>query len=596
MWLRLDNWNYILEKDIWYLVIIIVPFSIIVFWWLGLYRIVLRYFSQNSINTIALSIIISSIMIFVFSQFLNLLIPRSVPGIYFFISFILIIGSRFLIREFFLIGIKDYRLPVVIYGAGNAGIQLLSALRESREYIPIFFFDDNPVLNGTEINGLIVYSFNKSHLLASNHIKTVLLAMPSISISERKSIVEKLEKFSVKIKLMPVMSDIINGKTKINNLKNITIEEILEREIIPPIEELMTPDIKNRNVLVTGAGGSIGSELCKEIIKNGPKTLILLDSSEFALYQINSELNQEIENNSLKIKLIPLLGLIQNKELLKRIFSYFNVNTLYHAAAYKHVPLLEQNVIEGIRNNTIGTKTLIEAAIKAKINKFVLISTDKAVRPTNFMGASKRLSELICQSFAKRNSPTIISIVRFGNVMGSSGSVIPLFKKQIEIGGPVTVTHKNIQRYFMTIKEAAQLVIQAGAMGNGGDVFLLDMGKPVKIIDLAVKMIRLYGLKPYLLGENSNSSGDIEIKITSIRPGEKLYEELLIDKNSIKTSHPRIMSAKENSLNRITLDNILMKIEIACKKNDVKSLVKVLKNSPIYFKTIPKINDVMYSK
>lgn len=393
---------------------------------------------------------------------------------------------------------------------------------------------------------------------------------------------------------MPGMKDLIEGKAEISKLQNASIEELLGRDPVPPDPALLERNIRNKVVLVSGAGGSIGSELCRQILSSRPRQLIMLDVSEYALYRIEIELKTRIEHQNIEVGLIPIVCSVQNREHIATILKSFRVNTLYHAAAYKHVLLVELNVVEGLRNNIFGTQIIAECAISAGVEAFILISTDKAVRPTNFMGASKRMAELICQALAKTQSTTIFSMVRFGNVLGSSGSVIPLFNAQIESGGPITVTHREVTRYFMTIPEAAQLVIQAGSLAKGGDVFLLDMGEPIKIIDLAVKMARLQGMTPYLENAGPNPAGDIEIRITGLRPGEKLFEELLIGENSASTEHSRIMTADELSLEYTALKQILEAMSAACMNYDIPKIHGLLTSAPIGFVSNGEINDVVW--
>ncbi len=405
-----------------------------------------------------------------------------------------------------------------------------------------------------------------------------------------KKIIEKLQKEHCEILTIPSFNDLVEGKAQINSLKRVSINDLLGREQINPLQDLLCKNIKNKNVLITGAGGSIGSELCRQIITQSPAHMILFELTEYCLYSIEKELQRINLERNLSISIVPILGDIKDSDKINKIISKFNINTIYHAAAYKHVPLVEMNTAEGVNNNIFGTFSLAKAAINQKVDKFVLISTDKAVRPTNTMGATKRFAELILQAFAKENSHTKFSMVRFGNVLGSSGSVVPLFEKQIKSGGPITLTHKDITRYFMTIPEAAQLVIQAGAMGNNGDVFVLDMGESVKIYDLARKMINLSGLT---IKDETNPHGDIEIRITGLRPGEKLYEELLIGDNISSTNHPRIMTANEAFLTWDKLNPLLNSLKICCENYDFESIRKILVDSPIEFHPKDNIYDLL---
>ena len=486
--------------------------------------------------------------------------PRSVIIINWFSAVLAITGIRMTVK-WLIITIESNKninkKNVLIYGAGSAGRQLLNALSHSDEYCPVGLLDDSTEIQNQTINSLEVFSPNSlDKIIKNNNILEIFIAMPELSRSQRKSILKFLSGFSVLVKSLPSLSQLAEGNVKIDDLQVVNIKDLLGRNSIEPNISLLKINITNKIVLVTGAGGSIGSELCRQIILIKPKILILFEQNEFALYKLEMEL---IDSTS-KVKIIPLLGSVGDFSRLNNIFNHFKIETIYHAAAYKHVPLVEFNQSEGVLNNIFGTLTLVKAAIRSKVKTFVLISTDKAVRPTNTMGATKRIAELIVQGFAKQTKGTCFTMVRFGNVLDSSGSVIPLFKKQIKNGGPVTVTDKNIVRYFMTISEAVELVIQAGAMAKGGDLFVLDMGEPIKINELALKMIRLSGLK--LLDKN-NPNGDIEIIYSGLRPGEKLYEELLTSENTFETSHPLIMRAEEEMMEWKKLEPLLNELKSA---------------------------------
>ena len=450
-------------------------------------------------------------------------------------------------------------------------------------------------LHGTYLLGNKIFSPNDiSKLVRKYHIKIILLAIPSASRGERKSIIDSLIPLKIKVRTIPDMEEILQGHAKIDELREVKIEDLLGREPVLPNKELLQKNIFDKTVMVTGAGGSIGSELCRQIILNKPNTLILFELSEFSLYSIHQELVEIVKRNSFSTKIYPMLGNVQDIERLDCVLDHFNVDTIYHAAAYKHVPLVEYNIIEGIRNNIFGTYNVARCAAEYNVKSFVLISTDKAVRPTNTMGASKRMAELCLQALSDqlKNSQTCFSMVRFGNVLGSSGSVIPLFRKQILKGGPITVTHPDIIRYFMTIPEAAQLVIQAGAMAKGGDVFILDMGEPVRIVDLAKNLIQLSGLS---VKDENSLKGDIEITYTGLRPGEKLYEELLIAGDNVqKTEHSRIMTAEEHYLPFDQLSSVLVQLEQACKNGDYMSIREILLNAPTGFNPTTEIVDVLY--
>jgi len=472
-------------------------------------------------------------------------------------------ASRFIARTWLLnAGMSENAIPVCIYGGGKAGALLAGALRSGGEYVCVAFVDDNKHIQGSTIAGIKVYSpADLDNLAPKREIKQIFLALPSISKTRQKQILDQLEHLKLKIKVTPSIQSLVNGELRVQDIRDVEIEDLLGRDQVAPDARLLATCITNKHVMVTGAGGSIGSELCRQIVRQKPRKLILLDMSEYALYAIEQELSVLRSQLSLDLEILPFLGSVLDAAKLDKIFSAFPIDTLYHAAAYKHVPLVEHNPIEGIRNNVFGTLTVAQAAIRAKVKNFVLISTDKAVRPTNVMGTTKRMAELILQACARKQHMTRFCMVRFGNVLGSSGSVVPLFRKQIMEGGPITLTHPEITRYFMTIPEAAQLVLQAGAMGEGGDVFVLDMGEPVKIVDLARRMVHLSGLE---VKSETTPDGTIEIQHVGLRPGEKLFEELLIGDNVEGTTHPLIMRAQENEIPWDVLNNFLQELETAC--------------------------------
>lgn len=491
----------------------------------------------------------------------------------------------------------DHLPRSVIYGAGDAGRQLCAAIRSSAQSNVVAFLDDNKKLHGLFLEGIKIRDPEElSELIKKYDVKTVYLAIPSASITRRKEIIEKLSGLKVRVHTLPALSDIANGKIGLSSLREVSIEELLGREPVKPIPELIEKNIRDKVVLVTGAGGSIGSELCRQIVKAQPKTLLLVERSEFQLYSIHQELTEK--SRAKPIEIVPLLADVQNYKRLVEIMHAWKVQTVYHAAAYKHVPMVEHNPLEGIRNNVFGTWNCAKAAKDCGVDVFTLISTDKAVRPTNVMGASKRLCELVLQAMAKENDDkglqvgtdghTLFTMVRFGNVLGSSGSVVPRFRKQIMDGGPVTLTHKDIIRYFMTIPEASQLVIQASALAKGGDVFLLDMGDPVKIADLARRMIELSG---YSIKDDDNPDGDIAIEITGLRPGEKLYEELLIQNNPIGTAHPRIYRANERMIAPEILYANLNNLRVAMDELDRFKVLEIIKNCVVEFDNNQTISD-----
>ncbi|EOK0916660.1 polysaccharide biosynthesis protein, partial [Shigella sonnei] len=538
-WLRLDEQTAFLSAPMWFAAAILTIFTVFIFIRIGLYRAVLRYVSAKIMLLIPVGILASTLSLVVISYSLSIMLPRTVVGIYFLVLLLLTSGSRLLFRMILNYGVKG-SAPVLIYGAGESGRQLLPALMQAKEYFPVAFVDDNPRLHKAVIHGVTVYPSDKlSYLVDRYGIKKILLAMPSVSKSQRQKVITRLEHLPCEVLSIPGMVDLVEGRAQISNLKKVSIDDLLGRDPVAPDAKLMAENITGKAVMVTGAGGSIGSELCRQIVRYKPAKLVLFELSEYALYAIEKELSALCDKEVLNVPVIPLLGSVQRQNRLQMVMKSFGIQTVYHAAAYKHVPLVEHNVVEGVRNNVFGTLYCAESAIESGVETFVLISTDKAVRPTNTMGTTKRLAELVLQALSARQSQTRFCMVRFGNVLGSSGSVVPLFEKQIAQGGPVTLTHRDIIRYFMTIPEASQLVIQAGAMGHGGDVFVLDMGDPVKIYDLAKRMIRLSGLS---VRDDKNPDGDIAIEVTGLRPGEKLYEELLIGDSVQGTSHPRIMT------------------------------------------------------
>ncbi|MDH1518915.1 polysaccharide biosynthesis protein [Acinetobacter johnsonii] len=555
--------------DAWY--IYVGMFGIAIFALLGIYRAIVRSFNEDYLLRILIGTFIQIVALYTIKKLNVAFIPMSIPLMYGFMLFSYMWWSRAVIRYATLktFAKKQSRKRVAIYGAGLAGQQIAAALNRSDDYLPVCFIDDKRSLQGQSLSGLKIYSPKKAQAkLGKFGIEEVLLAMPSVGRARKKEIIESFDTADVKIMELPGVTQLVDGKVKVSDIREVDIIDLLGRDPVPPKPELLEKNIKNKVVMVTGAGGSIGSELCRQIVKHQPKMLVLFEMSEFALYSIDRELQAS------DIQIIPVLGSVTNQQKLERIIQEYKVQTIYHAAAYKHVPLVEANPFEGIYNTSIGTQRSVDAAVNQNVETFVLISTDKAVRPTNVMGASKRMAELYCQGLAATKPQTQISIVRFGNVLGSSGSVVPLFKKQIEKGGPVTVTHPEVTRYFMTIPEAAQLVIQAGAMGTGGDVFLLDMGEPVKIVDLAKQMIRLSGFRTI----DGNGIGDIEVQFTGLRSGEKLYEELLIDADNVeKTEHERILKSYEKFYEYLEVSEIFTQLKHYRHDDDLNELFKILK-------------------
>lgn len=595
-WTRLGGIVAFDNTEIWMTLLCTILITLFTFIKLGLYRAVLRYISFKSLAMVAGGAFVSAVSLIFFSFFIGSDIPRTVPIIYFSYVFLLCGSARMLIRYYVSLILDKDNESVLIYGAGTTGRQLAVLLKHAYRYRIRGFIDDNVKLHGTYLLGNKIYSSNDiSNLVKKYHIKVILLAIPSASRCERKAIIDSLIPLKIKVQTIPDMEEILQGNAKIDEFREVKIEDLLGREPVLPNQELLQKNILNKTVMVTGAGGSIGSELCRQIILNEPNALILFELSEFSLYSIHQELLEIVKKNNItNTKIYPVLGNVQDIERVDRVLSHFNIDTIYHAAAYKHVPLVEYNMIEGIQNNVFGTYNVARCAAEHGVKSFVLISTDKAVRPTNVMGASKRMAELCLQALSEqlKDSQTCFSIVRFGNVLGSSGSVIPLFRKQILKGGPITITHPDIIRYFMTIPEATQLVIQVGAMAKGGDVFILDMGEPVKIVDLAKNLIQLSGLS---VKDENNPKGDIEITYTGLRPGEKLYEELLIGGDNVrKTAHPRIMTAEEVYLPFEQLSEVLSELENSCKDANYMAIRQTLLNAPTDFNPTTEIVDVLY--
>lgn len=588
MLVRLDTSSIFSNQQYWLLLLSLIPFSLAINVKLGLYRAVIRFISSKAITSIGFAVFLSTLSLILLSFYLHISVPRTVPVVFAAFLIILIGGSRFFVRSVLAHNPNKSKEKVIIYGAGSSGRQLAQSLIQGSEYCPIAFIDDDKKIQKNTIQGIGVFSKGEiSNLINKHSVKRILLAMPRESKKHIASILNRLESLPVEILSIPGSADLVSGKAKIDELQQVSINDLLGRDSVTPNKELLQANIINKVVMITGAGGSIGSELCRQILAQRPKKIVLMELSEFALYSINGELQKLSNQLDYELTIVPLLGSVQHKTRLLTIMRTFGVQTIYHAAAYKHVPVVEHNVIEGVRNNIFGTLFVAEAAIEAKVETFVLISTDKAVRPTNVMGTTKRMAELVLQALADKTKQakgkTRFCMVRFGNVLGSSGSVVPLFREQIKNGGPITVTHPDIIRYFMTIPEASQLVIQAGAMGKGGDVFVLDMGDPVKIADLAAKMIHLSGMTVI---NDMNPEGDIAIEYTGLRPGEKLFEELLIGEDITQTDHRRIMSAHETWLSWPELESILIKLDEACHQFDHEEIRRLLLRAPTGF--VPK--------
>lgn len=599
LWTRLGDVTLLNDGDSLLLMGLTVISTVLIFTKVGLYRAILRYLTFQALFVVTAGAILSAISLAVFAYYLQEPIPRTVPIIYGAYLALLCGGSRLVVRNLVATTSpsKDSHQEVLIYGAGSGGRQLAVALRASENYRIRAFIDDDSTLTNTVILGLPVVGLDKTQALIDKYdVSKILLAIPSASRARRKQVLDLLAPLPVEIQTVPDMADIVSGKAKIDELTDVPIEDLLGRDAVTPQQVLMEANIKGKVVMVTGAGGSIGSELCRQILRQQPKTLVLFEVSEFGLYQIDRELSLVKEAKGYDVEIVPLLGSVQRSHRLLTSMKSFGVQTVYHAAAYKHVPLVEYNVVEGVRNNVYGTYYTAKAAIEAGVESFVLISTDKAVRPTNVMGTTKRMAELGLQALAQQENQkengTRFCMVRFGNVLGSSGSVIPLFKKQIKAGGPLTVTHPEITRFFMTIPEAAQLVIQAGAMGKGGDVFVLDMGESVKITDLAENLIKLSGLS---VKNDENQHGDIEIQFSGLRPGEKLYEELLIGDNVARTAHERIMTAQEVFLPIDEYDTLLESLDFACHNLEHETIRQLLLDAPTGFTPTDGIGDLVWN-
>jgi FlaA1/EpsC-like NDP-sugar epimerase len=589
----------------------------------GMYRAVMRYFGNDAliaiIKAVTLSSLILGVVVYWYSNHQNV-VPRSIIFNYWWLSLIMIGGLRLAMRQYFMgdwfsaaqhvpFTSRDDGLPkVAIYGAGAAGNQLVTALRMGRVMRPVAFIDDDSGIADRVISGLQVYAPKHIQQMIDNTgAQEILLAIPSSNRGRRREILGFLEGFPLHVRSVPGFMDLASGRVKVDDIQEVDIADLLGRDAVPAQADLLEHCITGQSVLVTGAGGSIGSELCRQILTLRPTTLLLFEHSEFNLYSILSELEQRIARESLSIRLLPILGSVRNPDKLLDVMKTWRVDTVYHAAAYKHVPMVEHNIAEGVLNNVIGTLNTAQAALQAGVANFVLISTDKAVRPTNVMGSTKRLAELTLQALSRELAPVLFgdtsnvsrvnktrfTMVRFGNVLGSSGSVIPLFHKQIKSGGPLTVTHPKITRYFMTIPEAAQLVIQAGSMGLGGDVFVLDMGEPVKIVELAEKMIHLSGLS---VRSEKNLHGDIAIEFTGLRPGEKLYEELLIGDNVAATQHPMIMTANEDHLSWDLLKGKLSELLAAVDQDDYTRVRQLLRDTVSGYTPDGEIVDWIYQQ
>jgi FlaA1/EpsC-like NDP-sugar epimerase len=568
--------------------------SVPVFIRLGLYRAVLRYMGPKAMIAVLVGVGVSVALLLSVNAFLlEETVPVAALVIYLALALLYVGGSRLVMR-----GLMNFRRlganRVVVYGAGAAGAQVVSALSISGRYYPVAFIDDSRGLQGSLVNGIEVFAPSwLPRLIRDEGVDTVLLALPSLSRRRRQEILHSLEPLSIHVQTVPDISDIVTGRATVEDIRDVDVHDLLERDPVPPNEQLLDACIRGKVVMVTGAGGSIGAELCRQIVRLSPAKLVLFEMSELALYNIDRELRQMLEQRSIGVEVVSLLGNAHHRRRLREILQTYGVQTVYHAAAYKHMPIVEQNVVEGVHNNLFSTWFAAEAALESEVETFVLISTDKAVNPTNVMGATKRLAEVVLQGLQQRGSATRFCMVRFGNVLESSGSVVPLFREQIRRGGPVTVTHPEVTRYFMTIPEATQLVLQASAMAKGGDVFVLDMGKPVKIRDLATQMIRLMG---FTVRDAEHPEGDIEIVYTGLRPAEKLFEELLIGNNVTGTEHPMILRAVEHHLPWVAVQQLLEDLLEAIDASDCERARDLLMKGVVEYKPSGEIQDQVWQR
>jgi FlaA1/EpsC-like NDP-sugar epimerase len=570
--------------------------ALVIFACLGLYRAVIRFMGLHAMATVVAGVAASVVALAAYDRLARPVhVAPSVFAIYAALALVYLAGSRFIVRYLVYFGRNGSAAKfVAIYGAGDAGARLSSVLLGGPDFQPVAFIDDKRSLHGSRINGIRVYGRDSLPQLIRDHdIERVLLAIPSSSMRRKQEILRVLEPLGIHVQSMPDLSDIISGVAHIDELRDVDVADLLGRDAVPPDPRLFASCIRGKSVMVTGAGGSIGAELCRQIVRLGPRRLVLFEMSELALYTIEGELSEYVAREHQTIEIIPLLGSAHHRHRVREVLATYGIQTLYHAAAYKHVPIVEHNVVEGIHNNVISTWYTAEAARETGVETFVLVSTDKAVNPVNVMGATKRLAELVLQALQERTTGTRFCMVRFGNVLASSGSVVPLFKKQIREGGPVTVTHPDVIRYFMTIPEAAQLVIQAGAMAKGGDVFVLNMGRPILIDDLARRMINLMGLT---VRDAKNPDGDIEIRYTGLRTAEKLFEELLIGSNITGTDHPMIMRAMEHSVPWDRMQQLLNELLIALASFDCRRSVSLLCEAVAEYRQTHSIRDFVWAQ
>ena len=562
--------------------------------YLGFYHSIVRYLGMGLLIAGARVAAGSAIALALIAWYSGLTTqPARLAVVYGAFCFLYLVGSRYT-AQYYLVRRASDKDNVIIYGAGDAGARVVQAMHGNHSFTPVAFIDDDPAMQGKRINGLPVRPSASLEVLINKYdVSKVLLAFPSATRRRRREIIAGLEELSVHVQTVPDFDDLISGKARVDDIRDVDVVDLLSRPPVTPDDTLTQATLLDKSVMVTGAGGSIGSELCRQILRVGPRTLVLFELSEAALYTIDKELRALAKKLGIECQIVPLLGSVQDVDRVREVMQHFSVHTVYHAAAYKHVPMVEQNIVEGVCNNVLGTLRTAQAAIQSRVKTFVLVSTDKAVSPTSVMGASKRFAELVLQAFQDTTEITRFAMVRFGNVLESSGSVVPLFREQIRAGGPVTVTHPEIIRYFMTIPEAAQLVVQAGGMARGGEVFVLDMGQPVKIRDLAMRMIRLMGLT---VRDDDNPHGDIEINYTGLRPAEKLYEELLIGENASGTAHPRIMQASEDYLSREELNPLLDELQHAAAQLDRVHMRDILRRAVREYHPTNGIDDLLWEE
>lgn len=593
-----DPWPDGIEH-LWWLFIAVAAVGVPILAWFGLYREVTRHAGPRMVVQAAQGVGVTALAVAAMILLSRDWAPRSLPIIFFLVALGLVTGSRSLARHAFRSAIGGERQPAIVWGAGLPGARLVQSLVAGHAYRPVAVIDDDRRQHGSRIRGVPVRpSRELESIVAARGVTHVFLALPDADRAERRRILERVTRLPVVVRSVAPIDEVLAGRATWDETREVPIEDLLGRDAVPPDMDLLTRCVRGKSVLVTGAGGSIGSQLCREILAVGPGRLVLLDRSEHALYQIDQELRQLKDASHSPTPIVPLLGSVLDRDRVERAMRAFAIDTVYHAAAFKHVPIVECNVAEGVDNNALGTLVAAEAALATRVTTFVLISTDKAVRPTSVMGASKRLAELVLQALALDQarsddaSRTVFSMVRFGNVLGSSGSVVPLFREQIARGGPVTVTHPDVIRYFMTIPEAAQLVMQAGAMAEGGDVFLLDMGEPMRIADLAERMIRLAGRT---IRDPATGKGEISIVFSGLRPGEKMFEELLIAADAEPTRHSRVHRARESMLSWRDLKPILARVEAACRSNDVPAVLAALREAVPEFSGDASVHDALWS-